>query len=167
MFLVLLTAFWGTKREDSLKYLTENTTKCNRFIVYKQPFHKMPVWTLIFALICTYWEMFIPTLMWFQSHHEMFSPISPPDLKKGHFVKWMSSVSAVCSQESMCILTLLIHQSIAYWVRMVVVVPSLSILDNCSHWLSSNSVSQMPESSVECTVFHRRVFYSVWETEWP
>lgn len=36
MFLVLSTAFWGTKRDESLKYLTEITTKCNLFIVYKK-----------------------------------------------------------------------------------------------------------------------------------
>lgn len=129
MFLVLLTAFWGTKWDESLKYLREITTKFILFTVYKQPFHKMPVWTLILL-----WPVHIQKCLYQTkcgSSHTMkcLAPRLHLAAIKGLFVKWMSSVSAVCSQPSESVkskLTLLICQSVTYWARMTVVVPSLT-----------------------------------------
>lgn len=40
-------SFLGDEMRRISKYLREITTKFHLFIVYKQPFHKMPVWTQI------------------------------------------------------------------------------------------------------------------------
>lgn len=41
-------SFLGAEmRRISLSTSEKSLQKCNPFIVYKQPFHKMPVWTLI------------------------------------------------------------------------------------------------------------------------
>lgn len=67
----------------------------------------------------------------------------------------------VASPESRSKLTLLICQSVTYRAKMVACPALLRILDNCFHWLSPNSVSQMCESSDGCPAFHKKVFYSV------
>lgn len=154
MFLILLTAFWGTKLDESLKYLREITTKSILFTVYKQLFHKMPVWTQILLWPVHIQKCLYQTKCGLSHTMKCLAPRLHLAMIKAALLNecqvyqlCVASPESRWSLSSLCLSLTLSHTEQERWWLCSAL---LRILDNCFHWPSSNSVLQMSESSVGC-----------------